>query len=129
MGSTNDRPEENDTTRQNQEIGMTPDQIQELIEIKRNLELQVVDLNNQKNYLQQQLKIYQQNAFNMHGQYQNLNAQAKFNNIQASQQSPCRASVLHRHQHHAWLAAPGSERADRADHSTQNGRYPSRCQK
>ena len=86
MGGTNDRPEENDTTRQNQEIGMTPDQIQELIEIKRNLELQVVDLNNQKNYLQQQLKIYQQNAFNMHGQYQNLNAQAKFNNIQASQQ-------------------------------------------
>ncbi len=86
MGGTNDRPEENDTTRQNQEIGMTPDQIQELIEIKRNLELQVVDLNNQKNYLQQQLNIYQQNAFNMHGQYQNLNAQAKFNNIQASQQ-------------------------------------------
>ena len=86
MGSSNNRPEENGTIPQNQEIGMTPDQIQELIEIKRNLEGQVINLTKQNNFMQQQLNIYQQKTLNMNGQFQNLNAQARFNNIQASQQ-------------------------------------------
>ena len=74
------------TTPQNREIGMTPDEIQELVEIKRNLETQVRDLTDRNNFLQQQLNIFQQQAYNFQGQYQNLNAQANFNNIQAGQQ-------------------------------------------
>ena len=47
------------------EIDLTPDQIQQLMESKANLEDQVADLKIQNNNLQKQLNIYQQNAYNI----------------------------------------------------------------
>jgi len=90
MGGSGCRPEspKNKTpgsNNNNQEIGITPDEIQNLREIKRNLETQVITLTNQNNLLQQQLNIFQQNNYNMQGQLQNVNATA-FSNINQAQQ-------------------------------------------
>ena len=91
MGGGGSRPEspKNKTpgsNNNNQEIGITPDEIQDLREIKRNLETQVITLTNQNNLLQQQLNIFQQNNYSMQGQLQNVNATAFFNINQAQQQ-------------------------------------------
>ena len=68
------------------EIDLTPDQIQQLMESKANLEDQVADLKIQNNNLQKQLNIYQQNAYNIQGNFQNFQNQATINMAQAIQQ-------------------------------------------
>ena len=86
MGSSSDTPGENESTNQNNNIGITPDEIQDLIITKKNLEDQVRSLTTQNNCLQQQLNIFQQQAYNIQGKCQTLQSQATFNSIQASQQ-------------------------------------------
>ena len=86
MGSSNNRPNEGNSTNQNNDIGITPDEIQDMIITKRNLEDQVRNLTTQNNNLKQQLNIFQQQAYNIQGQCQNLKSQATFNSIQACQQ-------------------------------------------
>ena len=86
MGSSSNTPVENESTNKNNNIGITPDEIQDLIITKKNLEDQVRSLTTQNNCLQQQLNIFQQQAYNIQGKCQTLQSQATFNSIQASQQ-------------------------------------------
>ena len=88
MGGSSSKPSEDKNevkTNNNNEIDLTPNQIQELMVSKANLEDKVSNLENQIKYLQQQLNTYQQKTFNMQGNFQNFQNQATFNMAQAIQ--------------------------------------------
>ena len=88
MGGSSCKPSEDkkeEKTNNNNEIDLTPNQIQELMVSKGNLEDKVLNLENQIKDLQTQLKIYQQQTSNMQGNFQNFQNQATFNMAQAIQ--------------------------------------------
>ena len=86
MGGKSSRPKTPEEENKTVEIDLTPDQIQQLMVSKANLEDQVSNLKNQNINLQNQLNIYQQNAYNIQGNFQNFQNQATISMTQAIQQ-------------------------------------------
>ena len=95
MGNDDNKEEskkEDETDKSNEEntnkneFDLTPDQIQDMMVEKANLQDQVNNLTMQNNTLQCQLAMYQQNANFVQGNFQNLQNNANFTMGQAGQQ-------------------------------------------
>ena len=95
MGNDDNKEEskkEDETDKSNEEntnkneFDLTPDQIQDMMVEKANLQDQVNNLTMQNNSLQCQLAMYQQNANFVQGNFQKLQNNANFTMGQADQQ-------------------------------------------
>jgi hypothetical protein len=92
MGNKTERENENnnnnnnDQTPQNREIDLTPDEIQNMMNEKADLEVQVSQLTLANNNLNEQLKIYQNNNYIIQNNLQKMNNFATMNMSQAYQQ-------------------------------------------
>ena len=93
MGTKNETPRQNENennnneqTPQNREIDLTPDEIQDLMRQKSDLEIQVTQLTSANTTLSQQLNIYVNNNSIIQNNLQKMNNFATMNMSQAYQQ-------------------------------------------
>ena len=93
MGTKNETPRQNENennnneqTPQNREIDLTPDEIQDLMRQKSDLEIQVTQLTSANTTLSQQLNIYVNNNCIIQNNLQKMNNFATMNMSQANQQ-------------------------------------------
>ena len=88
MGSSHPKGEtpKDQTNKEQKETSMSPDEIQDLIKTKKNLEAQITNLAYQNQTLQKQLNVYLKSNQTIQGNFQNLQNAAYLNMNQASQQ-------------------------------------------
>ena len=92
MGGSNNKPEQNQNnnnineTPKEREIDLTPDEIQEMMKSKADLEDKVTELTSENKVLKEQINIYENNNAVIQGNLQNMNRYATLNMNQAFQQ-------------------------------------------